>query len=345
MTGWRRPELTNAVLDSLAQCCGSDRYEVLLHLEPGHEAEILKVVGKPRPFVVHTSVNKTVLGISTNTLAALEHGFARSEFVVHLEDDSLLLPNALRFFEWFDDRRALREVHRLATLSAYSTHQGLNHDTAAPDEVFVQRWFSCSAWATWRDTWQAMKRSWGGDARGFARHVCGFQLLHDLHQAYPGQSLCKNIGFGAAGSVNAGQGFTMPGQVCDHVAVPRDYWISRLPSTARPSFMDADVTPAEAAVALHWIASSMPDGGWRYPGSVRGRPWTALGVLPSDVGPLLLDDSIACPMDASMALLETWPTVVVVCGTGWPAVLVERGYRLEFEHLNEGAGVRKFVRQ
>lgn len=344
MTGWRRPELTNAVLDALAQCCGSERYEVLLHLEPGHEAELLRVVSKVRPFVVHTSVNKTVLGISANTLSALEHGFSKAEFVIHLEDDSLPLPNALRFFEWFDERRTLRDLHRLATLSAYSTHQGLNHDAATPDEVFVQRWFSCSAWATWRDTWQSMKRSWGGDARGFARHVCGYQLLHDLRQAYPGQSLCQNIGFGAAGSVNAA-GHTTPGQVCHHGADPRNYWISRSPGISRPCFMDADVTPSEVAVAMHWIASSLEQGCWRYPGSVRNRPWTALDILPSDAGPVLLDDSLACSVDAGNALLDTDPMVVVTCGNGWPNVLVERGYRLEYEHLDEGAGVRKFVRQ
>jgi hypothetical protein len=100
MTAYRRPAYTREVLEALAKCDGIANWILLPNVEPGHEA----VIGAFRDFSACESrllVNRNRLGLNKNTHDALFRAFQlRADVIVHLEDDTVPSPDALRFFDW-----------------------------------------------------------------------------------------------------------------------------------------------------------------------------------------------------------------------------------------------------
>lgn len=105
MTAYRRPAYTREVLNALAECDGIAEWLLLPNVEPGNE----EVIATFREFAAcecRLVLNRERLGLNRNTQAALMRAFdLKAQVIVHLEDDTVPSPDALRYFEW-----AVREI-------------------------------------------------------------------------------------------------------------------------------------------------------------------------------------------------------------------------------------------
>lgn len=202
MTACWRPSYTARVLRALLSCRGLEDYGILVYQDAPPEepapgvregflatAEILKNARReldlqhvPHPF--H-------LGCNANTLAVLDAGFRHVDYLIHLEDDVLLAPDALAYFDWAG--RHYREHLRVWSVSAYSRDA---YNPAWRHLLRTRLHFTPWGWATWRERWARVRPSleavheltW--DCQ-LIRRVCGeFQL----REVYPSLSRSQNIG-------------------------------------------------------------------------------------------------------------------------------------------------------
>jgi hypothetical protein len=162
MTASHRPQYTCQVLEALARCRGIQDYLLMPSLEPGHDdvRSLFEAVSfaECRP-VVH----RERLGCAANTLFALERGFRLSDFVIHIEDDTVPAADALEFFEHC--REAYRQDPQVFTIGGYPSYPGAGKlSGAAPAggsrALARHPWFTPWGWATWLDRFVEMARDW-----------------------------------------------------------------------------------------------------------------------------------------------------------------------------------------
>lgn len=121
MTAYRRPQYTREVLAALAQCDGVEDWVLLPNVEPGDE-EVIATFRDFQACECRLVVNQKRLGLNRNTQAALMRAFqAKADRTVHLEDDTVPSPDALRYFEWGIDYLANHDhEHTILLASGYN---------------------------------------------------------------------------------------------------------------------------------------------------------------------------------------------------------------------------------
>ena len=161
MTACNRADYTKEVLASLRGCIGIENYLFLPHVEPVDDA----VIGALKGFKgceMSATVNSRRLGHTLNTHKALTHGFERADYVILIEDDTVLSQDFLLFHEFC--RNKFKDDESVFTVCA--GHYKHPNETVDPDSHLTyerQRWFSNQGWATWRDRWEeegGMKTTW-----------------------------------------------------------------------------------------------------------------------------------------------------------------------------------------
>lgn len=189
MTAYRRPEYTGQVLDALARCEGVEDWRLAAFIEPGPQ-EVMDAFLKfsACPVEIHHNVKR--LGLNRNAYQALWH--ARDyDAVLHLEDDTLLAPDALTYYDWALQHFA--DAKNIFTVAGYN-----KVDTAPPrsswHEVDYRKWFTCWAWATWRNRLCEMIGGWSfGNPRSFAWHLNSV-VRDNRMEVFPRLSRVQNIG-------------------------------------------------------------------------------------------------------------------------------------------------------
>ncbi len=206
-----RPDYTRASLDALARCEGIADCLYVARVEPGSE-EVIEAVRGVGFCEARVVVNPRRLRCAANTVAALGAGFARGDFVIHVEDDILLAPDALDYFRWARDR--YRDDPAVATVSAYH-RQAEEPGPAEYHDVRRRVWFHPWGWGTWRDRWRSFLRAPAREAMavdvlpGRGDWDINFSRLfvsRGLHEVYPRLSRAQNIG--ARSSIHSAVTFT-----------------------------------------------------------------------------------------------------------------------------------------
>lgn len=157
MTGWRRPEYTKQVINNLKRCIGFEKYILLPTIEPGYQ-EVLKTFdGLPNCNIV---VNDTRLGCAANTLKALQRGFEISDFVIHIEDDTVPGIDSLKYFEWI--YKTYKDEKEIFTATAYNRVKEI--DPQKYFTVYRCPYFTGWMWGTWKDRFEEMSENWDFNA-------------------------------------------------------------------------------------------------------------------------------------------------------------------------------------
>ena len=173
-----RPDYTKIVLDALSKCDGIAEYLILLHIEPGNE-EVLSLAKS----------NTEKLGIACNTYQAWEHGFKKSDFIVHFEDDTVPAQDCLRYMEYC--RQAYRDDSKVFSVSAY------NRSSCKPFQyyhIYCRNPYTCWAVGIWKNRWEWVKDNWSRDPDSYAVHLTKYLAGFDLKEIYPLLSRAQNIG-------------------------------------------------------------------------------------------------------------------------------------------------------
>jgi len=207
LCAWNRPEYLTKVLDGLAACHRIANCTLIACVEPG-PPEVRALLDGFVACQVQVVQNPTRLGVRDNTKQALSLGFARSDFVIHLEDDIVPAPDALTFFEYC--RVAYQDDKSVFTVTGYSgprydwaggkpEYEDMGYKTIdlyARDEYYLLRriaWFHTSGWATWRDRWLEMRDNWETERGDWGPRV-NRVIRGQRSEVYPILARTQNIG-------------------------------------------------------------------------------------------------------------------------------------------------------
>jgi hypothetical protein len=191
---FNRPEYTRQVLAHLAACRGIADYLLLPHIEPGCD-ETRALVEAVDFCECRPTWNLARMFVNNNTVAALDHGFTESDFVIHVEEDVLLAADALEYFAWAGEQY----VQDQDVMSATGYHRIDEWpDPSYHHDVKRRQWFHPWSWATWKDRWvgwlrapaaaSGSKMTWDTGITGDVYTGNGFR------EVYPVLSRAQNIG-------------------------------------------------------------------------------------------------------------------------------------------------------
>jgi hypothetical protein len=192
LTAWRRPDYLRQTLEALSACEGF-AHETLIALDGDPDPRCRDVVYGWGKWEAHLLESRTHLGCNLNTHRALQVGFDAfdgTEYVIFLEEDHVLTPDALNMFAWARD--AYRDDPDIFTVSSFAMGPG------DPSKFHRRPFFSpAGAWATWADRWADMDEWWMRN-----QHQETFpwdtwlnrNVLNGRHEIGPHLSRCRNIG-------------------------------------------------------------------------------------------------------------------------------------------------------
>ena len=153
MTAWRRPGYTLQVVNALKNCIGFEDYLILPTIEPGYPAVSRIFDDLPNCEVI---VNDLRLGCAANTLKALQRGFDISDFVIHIEDDTVPGIDSLKYFEWINKK--YKDDKEIFTATAYNRITKI--DPQKYLSVYRCHYFTGWMWGTWIDRFEEMEKNW-----------------------------------------------------------------------------------------------------------------------------------------------------------------------------------------
>lgn len=201
LTFHNRPGYAARVLESLSMCQGSGDYNLVIHLDGPTDPIMLSLcerVAWAPCCIIREDRN---LGCNQSTRAALETAFGMADYVVHVEEDVLLSPDALRYFEWGNEFRADPSV---LTIGAWRQEPVPDLPSTETKAVKVAC-FHCWGWATWRDRWQEIAEHWttGTDlSHSWDLAVDTFRRKAGRYEIAP--LVSRSINIGAIGGVHRG---------------------------------------------------------------------------------------------------------------------------------------------
>ena len=214
VVAYNRPDYLRQVVAALGQCRGIEKYTVMFFLEPGN-AEVVsaalefQAASAAARVVVH--VNPINFGFPHNLRQALEVGFTQAEFVILVEDDIVLAPDALEYIEWARFKYA--EDTDVFTVSAYGDIGHAPNVTAklepGEDHRAARRGhFTPWGWGMWLDRYIEIAHIYTGwDAQmnfrmahleqgpDYSNGMFGLGLRKARKEVFPLLSRANNIGF------------------------------------------------------------------------------------------------------------------------------------------------------
>lgn len=194
-THYNRPACTSKMIDYLSRCEGIDDYLVCFFVEPGCK-DVLNIInecGLKKEVVV----NDTLKGCWSNKKQAVEYGFSRADYVIHVEDDILLSQDALKYFEWCrktyinaEDIFSVTAFHRFNREQFFNTKCQCCGVPTSYYEIERRRSYSPWGWATWKNRWEEFQNDWNG-------HDAELELKFrgNRFEVFPTLSRCQNIGY------------------------------------------------------------------------------------------------------------------------------------------------------
>lgn len=162
LTAFQRPDLLEQTLAAFAVAVEEADEEVALvaRVEPSpHKESILRELA---PHASSVTVNDQRLGLQKNTLLVLRDAWgladtAGDDFVLHLEDDLVIAPDALRLAAWMRDH--YRDDGNVPFVALTQTGE-CPTDPDAWMAVSTSPWFECHVWGTWRPGWEELLAAW-----------------------------------------------------------------------------------------------------------------------------------------------------------------------------------------
>lgn len=182
MTLHKRPRYTQEVLLSLSQCTGIEKYLLIISVDGNNSAVLNLAYGFDAcdTRVIH---NVKALGCGANTGFVLGKGFEETDYVIHIEDDTVPAMDMLRYMEWACQ---FETDQNCFSISAYN-YTTTKHNLA---DVWRVSRFMPWGWSTWTSRWEEMKTRWS-PAWDVNLH---FKIRGNRYVMMPAVSRTQNIG-------------------------------------------------------------------------------------------------------------------------------------------------------
>lgn len=203
---WNRPQYAFRSLKSLSRCLGIENYLLLIHIDGDCHRDmpgLAKSVGFCERIVVEHGER---LGCNGNTRHALAHGFRGSDYVIHVEEDVILAPDALLWFEWalqFGSDPGFFTANAWRHDVGWLPESGASKPESENEKTSRIPFFNCWGWATWKDRWLEMDSRWtDGNDNSLSWDVRVSEVRGDRMGIQPHISRAMNIG--AEGGLHRG---------------------------------------------------------------------------------------------------------------------------------------------
>lgn len=152
MTASHRPEYTARVVDSLSHCYGISNYKLIVHVEPVLQS-VIDIFKNIKFCPVELHINERRLGHTLNAYRSLSRGFEESDYVIRIEDDTLLAKDFLKFHE-FCYEKFKDEKENIFSICAGHYHEPDNiYSQEQLSSALLKASFSNQGWATWANRW------------------------------------------------------------------------------------------------------------------------------------------------------------------------------------------------
>jgi hypothetical protein len=192
MTHFNRPSYSRLAIEWLGRCSGIRDYKIVCHLEHSDIMTEMKrvIYSQSKNLDIEIVECGSRLGNSKNTQAALEHGFSLADYVIHIEDDILLYPDALEYFEYCNNR--FKQEKEVVNICSFVRQMGHVCPRTHSNRIGSRRWFCPWGWATWQDRFQRMlDLELFNDMPGFDQNINTVLQGNEIH---PIISRSQNIG-------------------------------------------------------------------------------------------------------------------------------------------------------
>jgi hypothetical protein len=194
---YNEPYYLARTLDALKRCSGIEKCQLLVYQHTNLYPNVRKIAelfdACPRYVIVGPTVGgKPYERVSQATKACLDLAFGLDDFVIHLEHDDLLAPDALSWFSKMKIRYA--KVPSVISIGAFN--HSSESDLTKPNENMLDTLFVTHGWATWRDRWKVLREDWGSE---WDRHINNRHMRGHV-QVRPWLSRSTNIGADAEGA-------------------------------------------------------------------------------------------------------------------------------------------------
>lgn len=189
---WRRPNYTRTVLESLARCPEIGAYTIFAGIDSGGNPGVITELDAFTACRVVRAIRPEHVGCNQNTKLTLADAFSESEYVIHLEDDTPIAPDGLRFFEWASQFGSDKSIFTVSCWGLLPKPEPHPDDPARAVKIMH---LSIWTWATWKDRWEEMLKDWstGGDVDASWDHQMD-RIRGDRVQIQPVISRTTNIG-------------------------------------------------------------------------------------------------------------------------------------------------------
>lgn len=178
MTAWRRAHYFKEVIQSIENAEGYEEYELIVSIDGGYseQQEIMKEVLEQCSIPYELHIHEENNGCAWNTGFVVKKGFNKAERIIHIEDDTILHPYALHWFESNLDK--YEDNPLIWSISAWN----LGNDTLVGewteiDLVGIRQKFTCGAWAMWKSRYDEIQ-TWFGIVLKEEKRESFYELVH-----------------------------------------------------------------------------------------------------------------------------------------------------------------------
>ncbi len=200
VTGFRRPEYLRQCLEALVNCRGIENYPVLVSIDGGYGndpqcAAVAESFQNQLTLEIRQCRNNH--GINWHNHTTIERALrvaSALDFIVLIEDDCVLAPDALELADWFYAHPRRDEYHCMSLGHGEARYYPLTDPSAIREEPHL---WSPWAWCFTRARWEKMKPFWNGKKHvptgwGYSH---GYQMVRNGWKCLmPQLSRAKNIG-------------------------------------------------------------------------------------------------------------------------------------------------------
>lgn len=193
LTAFNRLDYTAEVVESLrvARARLDEPVTLVVSLDWSEQAAEMRALLEPDVLIEQPQRR----GLQLNTRLALDRAWELADaqgddFVLHLEDDLVLAPDALECAAWMRDRyRHDDQVGWVALTEVHTVPDRQEHHA-----VGLFSWFECHAWGTWRPMWEQFRADWPHEWPTHWAARVNDRSMFGTMQARPMLSRSKSIG-------------------------------------------------------------------------------------------------------------------------------------------------------
>jgi len=208
ITASHRPTYTAKVIESLKNCSNISNYKLIAFLEPISEA-VINIFKNINFCELDLNINEKRLGHTLNAHRSLSKAFEQADYVIRIEDDTLLCDDFLKFHEFCSEEFKDDKDKVFSVCAGHYHEPDKMHTVEDLNKITFRSGFSNQGWATWSDRWfedDGCHETWENSETVLPGHyIINYKyggwdnLIQDTHrkdrnEVIPTISRVKNIG-------------------------------------------------------------------------------------------------------------------------------------------------------